>query len=842
MRKLVGLFLVCLRMLPRGALALVKAILRFGKRILVRIHRRKRYAIPLYCLLGYFLLVAILIASSGDPDYSTTLADKRVNDITGINPIQVGKEVRPTTVGEIIEAIRSTEGPISIGGGRYSMGGQTGFENSLHIDMRAFNKVLNIDTALMQVTVEPGIKWRALQQAIDPYDLSIMIMQTYADFTVGGSISVNCHGRYIGRGPIISSVMDLLIVTAKGDTIATSRTKDPELFNAVIGGYGGLGVIVSATLQLERNTKVERHTERVAVAEYHTFFNNKIRHNSDVVFQNGDLYPPDYTTVNNVSWTRTEKALTDSTRVPPGNGSYWLEPALVNVVSWGRFGKWIRRAILDPYVYRKAKVVWRNNEACYDVNELEPRSREHRTYVLQEYFIPVARINSFIPKMKAIFEKYEVNIINVSLRHAYPDHESYLSWAQEEVFAFVIYYEQGTDQAAQQIVSAWTVEITDAILSEQGSWYLPYQPHATFSQFQQGFPLASTYFAIKEKYDSTHRFTNKLLDKYAPYAQHGIEREREHIAGYYRPEEQTVLTVPEWYLVFNPKEFADYLEAGKNPSDFPYYASINEYWKLSDRSKQLVSEAYPPNDEYNTMLQVIGVSFTLEYTAKILYEQTVGRVFSWFATPTISDQEAAIIDAHRAYSDLIYHTAWYEFRFLPWVKKVWSVSNTKESRWLRSMERRLFFTMEFTIKAGYAQLIEWGAQASYEDPVTTIHLLARTTEEIHGSDDIAVVKAQGDDRIIGVPRWGAFTTAMLSLSEEHLEIREIGGNDEIVVSLLASEERELAFGNVVTLYRSDLVTDSQRSRIVCLVPVKELLPLIRYAKANAFEVEHLFDY
>ena len=29
-------------------------------------------------------------------------------------------------------------------------------------------------------------------------DLAVKVMQTYADFTIGGSISVNCNGRYIG--------------------------------------------------------------------------------------------------------------------------------------------------------------------------------------------------------------------------------------------------------------------------------------------------------------------------------------------------------------------------------------------------------------------------------------------------------------------------------------------------------------------------------------------------------------------------------------------------------------------------------------------------------------------
>ena len=89
--------------------------------------------------------------------------------------------------------------------------------------------------------------------------------------------------------------------------------------------------------------------------------------------------------------------------------------------------------------------------------------------------------------MKAVYDKYDVNVINVSLRHAYPDNESFLSWATDEVFAFVIYYKQGTDEASRDIVRQWTVAMTDAILSENGKWYLPYQPHASVEQFNAAY-------------------------------------------------------------------------------------------------------------------------------------------------------------------------------------------------------------------------------------------------------------------------------------------------------------------------------------------------------------------
>jgi FAD/FMN-containing dehydrogenase len=256
---------------------LVLVIFRFLVNRVRAINRKKRYAIPFYSFIAYVLLVFLIIKFSGDSDYDKVLPNKRVNDVTQINPIQVGHEIQPQSIEEIVNDIKTTQGPISIGGGRFSMGGQTGYENSLHIDMRRFNRVLNLDTVRKQVTVQSGIVWRDLQKVIDPYDLSIKIMQTYANFTVGGSVSVNCHGRYIGHGPIVSSVLEIKLVTASGEVITASRTQNPEIFAAAIGGYGGIGVIVEVTLQLADNVKVERQVAHVLPEDYNDFFDKNIR-------------------------------------------------------------------------------------------------------------------------------------------------------------------------------------------------------------------------------------------------------------------------------------------------------------------------------------------------------------------------------------------------------------------------------------------------------------------------------------------------------------------------------------------------------------------------------------
>src|SRR5207253_2884062 len=67
-------------------------VFRFLARCVRAINRKKRYAIPFYSFLAYVLLVILLIKFLGDSTYKKVIPNKRVNDVTKLNPIQVGKE------------------------------------------------------------------------------------------------------------------------------------------------------------------------------------------------------------------------------------------------------------------------------------------------------------------------------------------------------------------------------------------------------------------------------------------------------------------------------------------------------------------------------------------------------------------------------------------------------------------------------------------------------------------------------------------------------------------------------------------------------------------------------
>ena len=73
----------------------------------------------------------------------------------------------------------------------------------------------------------------------------------------------------------------------------------------------------------------------------------------------------------------------------PQDQHAWNHRTAYSMISGWPSGKWMREHVVDPLIFRGNPVTWRNYEASYDVSELEPASREHETYVLQEYFVPV---------------------------------------------------------------------------------------------------------------------------------------------------------------------------------------------------------------------------------------------------------------------------------------------------------------------------------------------------------------------------------------------------------------------------------------------------------------------
>ena len=437
-----------------------------------------------------------------------------ITDKLGLTSIKIKKIITPNSIEELQNIIRNTNEPISIAGGRYCQGGQMAYPNGIVINMKKLNAIINLDNENKTITVQAGATWHKIQHYIDSYNLSITAMQSYNNFTLGGSLSVNAHGRDIQYCQLINTVQSIQIVLADGSLVNADRSNNSDLFNAAIGGYGLLGVITQATLKLTENIPLKRKVQPCNLTDFNKLFFNTVTSDPSTVFYNTDIYPNQYQTCLITTWHKTKQSLTSTTRLQSHDSPFYIiDRALEFFTRRMPLAKSLR-LVAEKIQKIAPQIVWRNHEMSYSVHQLAIHTHFPTTMTLQEYFIPIDQAYTFAKKLRSILKKNWVNVLNVSIRYVTADTTSIMSYAPQDSFAFVLYLNIVNAQKNITNSCKWTQKIIDAALKNNGTFYLPYIMCATQNQFDQAYPQFKSLLAIKHIYDPTNKFQNMLLKKY----------------------------------------------------------------------------------------------------------------------------------------------------------------------------------------------------------------------------------------------------------------------------------------------------------------------------------------
>jgi hypothetical protein len=515
----------------------------------------------------------------------------------------------------------------------------------------------------------------------------------------------------------------------------------------------------------------------------------------------------------------------------------------------------MREHILDPWRYQGAPVVWRNYEASYDVAGLGAFSGDDFTFVLQEYFVPVGRFDDFVPRMREVFLGSGANVLNVSIRHAAKDPGTYLAWAREDCFAFVVFYRQATSDAARTEVGVWTRALVDAVLAVGGSYYLPYQIHPTSAQFHAAYPRARELFVLKQKLDPTYKFRNALWERYFPptpaaaRVAHDAEVRAALLArdGYRRPEDQTYLTLPEWYIVYSADELARYLGT-RLPSGFPYLRSIGQFWDVYGAVRSATAGRYPRNWGYHAMIWTIGASFTAEYVVKALWEGSIGRLTEWISLDDDPGRRVAedrfLNDVAAEYAAFIHETPWYAFPFATKLRALWALE-TDEPWSVRRVERRIAGTLELGGKAAWGWLLGLATGAAYAPEDLEIRAWVRSgrLDPATAADGVRTLeRLDRRARLVTLPRYERFTHVVPALAARRVRFVEIAGNREILVTVLAPVTWNPAAGTGTLVGEWPILTEPDHKRVALAMPVDRLAHVLPRLSRRGVEVDHVYDY
>lgn len=447
-----------------------------------------------------------------------------IDDFSQLNKTLVADVCYPESVNAIRDILvrAQQEGKkISIAGQRHSQGGHAFYPNSLVIDITHFNKILHLDLDEKVITVQTGVTWNQLQEYINPHNLAIKVMQTANVFTIGGSLSVNAHGRDPHHGPLIETIRGIRIMLASGEVVHASRTENYELFKLAIGGYGLFGIIIEADIELTENVVYKKKAHVIAVNQYEKYLKNTIISNNSIGLHYGCVCMAPYAAFEKiliVDW----HTLGEKQKIPAH--AYNLEKEkFASIIQKGialkrslPFIDTMSRLISWPVIVASEKfpqITCRNNVMRHPV-EAFMHTAKSNTDVLQSYFVPLHHFADFMCYLKAHTHEGSLRIFYALTRFIPKSDESFLSYTKQDYIEVVLFVNQATDAAGIELAQNWTRNVVDTVLSYGGTYYLPVRLYPSQEQAEKTYPQLQSFFAQKLIYDPHKLFMNNFYAQY----------------------------------------------------------------------------------------------------------------------------------------------------------------------------------------------------------------------------------------------------------------------------------------------------------------------------------------
>lgn len=331
---------------------------------------------------------------------------------------------------------------------------------------------------------------------------------------------------------------------------------------------------------------------------------------------------------------------------------------------------------------------------------------------------------------------------------------------------------------------------------------------------------------------------------WAPLASENSSILQKEFPNYAHPVESTYFTFPEWYIVYNSQEYADYLK-NNLPSGFPYFTSLSQYWGSYNAIKKITQHKFPFNKGDNLMLAVIGTSFSMEYIFKGFYENTIGRISELSSGKNFTAEDRYAQKVSLEYAHFIPTQPWFDFPFYSKLTGLWQETPFWGPHMLRKLERKFILSTEYIIKSIYAGLIRAGSHLTYGVTGSTTYVVIDQLPKNFLKNNATihyVKKISPHQYLITLPREQPFTDAIEKIAKSGVKILAIAGNKEILLTFVTTNNWHNSFQDSQILFKMPVLTKANQTRVAVRLPVNLLLPFVASLNANGIAVEHIYDY
>jgi FAD/FMN-containing dehydrogenase len=304
------------------------------------------------------------------------------------------------------------------------------------------------------------------------------------------------------------------MLTANGTIVTCSRKENPELFSLVLGGYGLFGIILDVQLCVVDNTMYRLEQYTIKSDEYIKKYDELVNRqpNIGMVYGRININPDHFMEEAMLSVFTIDKQAAIAPLKEAGFTA--LRRSVFRGSANSNYGKNLRWKMEKMSAHLISGKSFSRNQLLNEGVETFQNTDPGYTDILHEYFIPKDSVERFIKVLGKVLPQYKTDLLNITLRNVKEDKDTYMRYAREEVFGFVMLYNQPRTAEGEQEMEKLTRQLINEAIRLRGTYYLPYRLHATKEQMHIAYPMADSFFLLKKKYDPSELFQNQFYKAY----------------------------------------------------------------------------------------------------------------------------------------------------------------------------------------------------------------------------------------------------------------------------------------------------------------------------------------
>jgi xylitol oxidase len=161
---------------------------------------------------------------------------------------QAHEITEPTSIADIQQVAEKSQHTSAVGS-RHSFNAIADTEGTL-VSLHTFNRVLDLDTEAMTVTVEAGMTYGQLASFLSEKEYALHNLASLPHISVVGACMTGTHGSGETNGNLATAVCGLEFITADGQVVRRTQDEHPDEFAGLVVGLGAYGIVTAITLRI----------------------------------------------------------------------------------------------------------------------------------------------------------------------------------------------------------------------------------------------------------------------------------------------------------------------------------------------------------------------------------------------------------------------------------------------------------------------------------------------------------------------------------------------------------------------------------------------------------------